>query len=574
MQNKSEENTRLASLVWQIADEMRSSTALQASGAMIPLAAYVALLMQDGGDGDALGDIQARANEEAEVRDFLLRSFDEKWMEAARRLSREATKEALREFVLYYDFLAGAGKVAGEHATPDCICRLALAILGIKQGENVADLGCGYGNFLVAAAGAHPNDTYYGVEISDAAACLAQIRMNLMGVDSAIEIGDMLSRKPKRQFDKVFSQYPFGMRLQHVGGSGGYYDEFKKGNTGFGRSSSADWVFNKLLCDSLSPDGEAVAIMTNGATFNGGDELARKYFLDNGMIRAVVALPGGLLRGTLVPITLVVFGRNDGPVRIVDASDLFVPGRRWNTIGDDEIEEIVRRLSESGESSRLVTREELAATEYCLFPSRYFGREINMVNPTRIGELAESIERGVALVASELDMISTDEDTGISYLRLSDIEDGRIAGGLPHIRALDTKLEKLRLKNGDLIVSKSGAPFKVAVAEVPEGQTILASGNIYIIRLNTERVNPYYVAAFLASEDGKEIMGRMVVGTAIPSLPIKNLRAMEIPVPSMEEQEAIADAYRARLDEVEVLKIKLEKARNNAVSTYDEVMGR
>ena len=240
----------------------------------------------------------------------------------------------------------------------------------------------------------------------------------------------------------------------------------------------------------------------------------------------------------------------------------------------DEIEEIVRRLSEDGDMSRLVTKEELAVAEYSLSASRYLGREIEMVNPTSIGELAESIERGAGLSAKDLDAISTDEDTGISYLRLSDISDGRLTSDLPRIQALDAKLEKQCLKNGDLIISKNGAPFKVAVAEVPEKQTILANGNLYIIRLDTERANPYYVAAFLASEDGKETMSRMVVGTTIPNLPLKNLKLIEIPLPQMDEQEKIADGYQARLDEIEVLKIKLEKARNGAASAYDEVMGR
>lgn len=574
MQNPEVDNKQLANAMWHIANEMRGVANLRDGGVMMPLAAYVAMLMHDAGDDVALRDILERAGVAPSVEDFLLSSFDEKWMEVARTLSHGSAKEMLRDFVLYYDFSSGAGKWSGEYGTPDCINKLALAILDIEPGDHIADFGCGYGNFLVAAADAQPSGSYYGVEINIAAACLAQVRMGLLDVASAVEIGDMLSSRPDGRFDKVFSNYPFGMRLQKSGGVGGYYEEYSKGDTGFGRPASADWIFNKLICDGLTPDGKAVAIMTNGASFNGGDKLARKHFLDNGMIQAVVALPGNLFQHTMIATTLIVFGSNDGPVRFVDASDLTVPGRRWDTMDADEIEEIVRRLSEDGDMSRLVTKEELAVAEYSLSASRYLGREIEMVNPTSIGELAESIERGAGLSAKDLDAISTDEDTGISYLRLSDISDGRLTSNLPRIQALDAKLEKQCLKNGDLIISKNGAPFKVAVAEVPEEQAILANGNLYIIRLDTERANPYYVAAFLASEDGKETMSRMVVGTTIPNLPLKNLKLIEIPLPQMDEQEKIADGYQARLDEIEVLKIKLEKARNGAASAYDEVMGR
>lgn len=204
------------------------------------------------------------------------------------------------------------------------------------------------------------------------------------------------------------------MRLQKSGGIGAYYKEFNKGDTGFGRPASADWVFNKLVCDGLDPDGKAVAIMTNGTAFNGGDKFARKHFLDSGMIEAVVALPSNLFRYTMIATTLVVFGNNDAPVSFVDASGLMVPGRRWDTMGDDEINESERCLSEDGDSSKLVAKKEVAAAGYNLSPSRYLGREVEMINPTPIGDLADSTERGAGLSAKDLDAISTDEDTGSS----------------------------------------------------------------------------------------------------------------------------------------------------------------
>ena len=157
---------------------------------------------------------------------------------------------------------------------------------------------------------------------------------------------------------------------------------------------------------------------------------------------------------------------------------------------------------------------------------------------------------------------------------MSDISDGCIGDDLPHLRELDSKTKKQWLRTGDLIVSKNGAPFKIAVAEVPEGKTILANGNLYIIRLDTERIDPYFVAAFLASDDGKELMERMVVGTTIPNLPLRNLKDIQLPVPDKNVQDAVARRYRARLDEIEVLKIKLEKARIGAASAYDEAVGR
>lgn len=142
------------------------------------------------------------------------------------------------------------------------------------------------------------------------------------------------------------------------------------------------------------------------------------------------------------------------------------------------------------------------------------------------------------------------------------------------MKSVDPSTERQWLRSGDLILSKNGVPFKVTVADIPNGRTILASGNLYIIRIDTERVDPYFVAAFLASEDGKRSLECMSVGTTIPNLSLRNLKSVQMPVPDMETQRRIATRYRASLDQVAILKIRLDAARDAASASYDEEMGR
>lgn len=142
------------------------------------------------------------------------------------------------------------------------------------------------------------------------------------------------------------------------------------------------------------------------------------------------------------------------------------------------------------------------------------------------------------------------------------------------MKSVGSSTERQWLRSGDLILSKNGAPFKVAVADIPDGRTVLASGNLYIIRLDTERVDPYFVAAFLASEGGKRSLECMSVGTTIPNLSLRNLKSVQVPVPDMETQRRVAERYRADLDQIAVLKIRLDSARAAISATYDEKMGR
>ena len=543
----------------------------------ICISAYLAFVMNEAdckNDKVALEKALRRRISNDWAVDYLVSVFEPDCLDIAAILKNLLSQEELRELVLHLNDEEPFNRSLNTHSTPDSIRNLAHAILGIRDGERVADLGCGRGDFLISAAESASGLHLFGIDTSIPCAVLTAIRFDLLDTDGVVELGDMLEAEIPSKFDKVFSNFPFGMRPTFMRGKGEYYESMRFGREGIGRPTSADWLFNKLAYDSLAEGGKAVTIMTNGAAFNGGDLQARRYFIKNGMVEAVVALPSNLFPGISMSTVLIVLGKNDGPIRMVDASDLSISGRRWDTLGKDEIAEILNRLANDGDSSRLVSAEELATTKFNLFPSRYLGRCIELENAAYLGDLALSIERGASITAHDLDMLTVDEDTGLSFLRLSDISDGCIGDDLPHLRELDPKTEKQWLRTGDLIVSKNGAPFKIAVAEVPEGKTILANGNLYIIRLDTERIDPYFVAAFLASDDGKELMERMVVGTTIPNLPLRNLKDIQLPVPDKNVQDAVARQYRARLDEIEVLKIKLEKARIGAASSYDEVVGR
>ena len=577
--NRYEIAQRMQNALWEMRNRtLHNDVSVLGEANSVNFAAYIAYVMNEAEiDGeDVVAAVHALRDRlhNTEAIDYIISNLDRGWLSLATTLRERVDQEGLRELALGYEDSRLLVRSASQHGTPESICNLAYAVLGIEDGDRVADLGCGRGDFLTSTAGRAHGLRLYGIDNNREVAALASIRLDLVARDWEVETGDMLEMDATHAFDRVFSNFPFGMRPAVMRGQGDYYEMMRFGRLGIGRPASADWLFNKLAYDSLAEGGKAVTVMANGAAFNGGDIQARRYFVNNGMIRAVVALPANLFPGTGIATVLVVLGKNDGPIRMVDATDLSVSGRRWDTIGDDEIAAILSRLESDSDFSRLVSNEELAAAEYNLFPTRYLGRSIELENASRIGDLALSIERGASITARELDALTVDEDTGLVFLRLSDIADGCIGDDLPHLRELDPKTERQWLRTGDLIISKNGAPFKIAVAEVPEGKTILANGNLYIIRLDTERVDPYFVAAFLASDDGKELMERMVVGTTIPNLPLRNLKDIQLPVPDKDVQRAVARRYRARLDEIEVLKIKLEKARIGATSAYDEVVGR
>ena len=566
-----------------IAKDLDHIEPLSGMGVDANLAAYAALLLIEKGlnrhdiDHERYLSVVGDHQLDPILRDRFVTDSDGSFESAALRLcSSSYTTDELRDFVLHYNVDEDRNfGLRRELTTPEPIRALALAVLDCHDGERLYDACCGAGSLLVDAIERTPDIRTYGVDVSKDAACLAVARMSLLPGDRPIAFGDVFHRPALGAYDKVFINPPFGMKLPFMRNPGAdYLAPFVEESDPMGRPASADWVFARLAYDSLAEGGTAVAIVTNGALGNGGDQRARRYFVENGMLRTVVALPTRLFRSTALGCALLVLGRNDGPVRMVDASDLADEGRRWNSLSDEAVSEIVGRIGADGPMSRLAERADIASRGYSLYASRYLGQAPDLVNPRPLGDLALAIERGAGFSARELDALTTEEDTGLFYVRLSDIEDGAISDDLPNLASLNDKTERQWLRTGDLVISKNGAPFKVAVADVPEGRTILANGNLYVIRLDTELVDPYFVAAFLASEDGKRSLEQMVVGTTIPNLPLRNLRQIQIPVPPADVQRRAAEGYRARLDEISVLKIRIRKAREAAAGAYDEAVGR
>ena len=119
-------------------------------------------------------------------------------------------------------------------------------------------------------------------------------------------------------------------------------------------------------------------------------------------------------------------------------------------------------------------------------------------------------------------------------------------------------------------MSKNGYPYKVAIAEVHDGQKILANGNLYIIELDLDKVDPYYLKAFFESEQGIAVLKSITVGATIPNIGVDKLKKVEIPIPSLDEQRRIAEKYQTTLDEIAIYKLKMEKALSRLHHIFDE----
>ena len=456
-----------------------------------------------------------------------------------------------------------------EYLTPKCINQLAIEILGIEEGDTVVDNCMGIGSFIAEASKVQPDASYCGVEINHSVAAIAEMRLSLVKSDCHVVTGNALEDNfCGKQFNKGFSNYPFGMRIRTVSEDIGIIDRINKTCPELSKGTSADWIFNYRLCEMLVPDGIGVAVMSLGGLWNTLDKPIRETFVKNGKVKAVIKLPAKLFPNTAIPVAMIVFGYNEGGIRFIDASNEYVEGRRQNSLNAQNIATIIDALNTDSSISKLVSIEEIAENQFSFDPTRYNEVVEEIVDGVPFETVIKSITRGAPLAARDLDDIASVLPTDYQYMMLANIKNGIIDKELPYLKEIPPRFEKYCIHKGNLLLSKNGYPFKVAVAEPPEDKTVLANGNLYVIELDTEKVDPYYVKAFLESDQGIVQLKRITVGATIPNIGVNQLNTIQIPLIPIEEQHKMALRYQAVLDEIELLRRKIERAENSLKTIF------
>lgn len=507
---------------------------------------------------------------EGELRDTIIKYIEDIWDVVKDNLFK-FTNEQLKSFILFDNSFC-TGKSGGIVPTPDSVSRLACEILSIKDNEKLLELCSGQGSFAIQSFVSNPNLIYEGVELNYVARDIAIMRLSLIYDNFRIELHNALEYKSEDKADKLFSNYPFMLRSPTLN-----MCKVKLANS-FNLSAetiqriSSDWLFNLIMIDQMKDDGKAVGIMTNGSTWNTFDRNIRKFFVDNGFVEAVISLPSKMFMDTSIPTTMIVLSRNNHSVRMIDATNICVSTRRNNEFTDADIEKIVGMLACDSDVSLLIDKEELADNDYVLYASRYLNKISEVENGIEFEGIIKNITRGSQLKASEFDELKSDSITPYQYLTLANVDNGIIdIGDNQYLTDMPRKLEKYCVKNNSIVLSKIGVPnFKSAVVSVSNDKKLLANGNLFVIELDETKADPYYIQAYFSSEAGIAAFKNIYAGVSLATISLDKIKKMIIPLPSMERQKDIGAKYAACIDEVVLLRRKLDKVTNRMNHLFDE----
>lgn len=519
---------------------------------------------------------------EPQLRSFIIDKIGGKRWDVYRRLIRSYSAEALAYFITT---MTPSTKGYAEWMTPASISKLALELEKTKAEGDVADICCGSGAFLCTVASICNAKSLSGADRSISAVCIAKMKASVsQKANFKIEQGDAMLSKilDKSSFDMVFIDPPYGASIEHQ------YVQLSNGEVRLdfvpaafppiGKRSTSEWLWLLKGLDMLKPDGKAIIVMPQGRLFSRSQEVQnRRYLVDAGLVETVITLPLALHEGTGIPLALLVLnkgGRVGNNIRLIDASKVFTKMPRCNILSDEQIREIAAAEPKEGFCA-VVSAEEVAKHDYSLYPPEYLSKPVDIPHPVRLSEILLSVGRGIFINREELHELtkSSSERTGEAECRLvsfSNIRDGEIDDNLTVIGSDVRRFSRYVVNDGDVVIGQFASPFKAAVAHPSENTILVASTNIYVLKVDQSKCDPIYLQAYLCSAMGQTQIAGATAGVAIQRITTEGLASLRVPLLPLAQQREFAQRYQDMLECAKIARLQAEKAIQKSQNAFDD----
>ncbi|WP_018174072.1 type I restriction-modification system subunit M [Thioalkalivibrio sp. ALJ9] len=263
---------------------------------------------------------------------------------------------AAYEWLIKY-FADSAGKKAGEFYTPWEVVRLCVEICDPQESMSIYDPTAGSGGMLIQMrdylrekGGDASELALYGQEKIGTTWSICKMNMLLHGISHADIRQEDTIREPQhldetnelKRFDRVVANPPFSQNYikKDLKFSGRFPVMMPE------KGKKADLMFVQHMLAVLKHDGRMATVMPHGVLFRGGEEReARKYFIEQGYLEAVIGLPGNLFYGTGIPACILVLNkagaRDRDSVLFINADREYREGKAQNHLRPEDIDKIV-----------------------------------------------------------------------------------------------------------------------------------------------------------------------------------------------------------------------------------------
>lgn len=271
---------------------------------------------------------------------------------------------AAYEWLIKY-FADSAGKKAGEFYTPWEVVRLCAEICDPEEGMSVYDPTVGSGGMLIQMRdylrekGSDASElALYGQEKIGTTWSICKMNMLLHGISHADIRQEDTLRDPQhmgednelKRFDRVVANPPFSQNyikkdLKFPGRFPVMMPE---------KGKKADLMFVQHMLAVLKNNGRLATVLPHGVLFRSGEEReARKYFIENGYLEAIIGLPSNLFYGTGISACILVLNKNNASQRdsilFINADRGYREGKAQNHLRPEDVDKIINTYRQGEE---------------------------------------------------------------------------------------------------------------------------------------------------------------------------------------------------------------------------------
>lgn len=132
--------------------------------------------------------------------------------------------------------------------------------------------------------------------------------------------------------------------------------------------------------------------------------------------------------------------------------------------------------------------------------------------------------------------------------------------------------KNIQIKQGDILITKDGTIGKVAFLNEIPMQGTLNSGVFVIRPKNSDKIDSVFLSLIFKSIWFDSFLEQITSGSTIVHLYQKDFVKFDFPLPSKEEQTAIANVLSSMDKEIETLNTKLEKYRNLKTAMMQQLL--
>ena len=461
--------------------------------------------------------------------------------------------------------IMGSQGDAGQFRTPRHIIDMIVEIVDPQKTDSVLDPACGTAGFLISSykhilgknKDADGNstlsaddrkrmtDNFAGYDISPDMVRLSRVNMYLHKfAKPRIYEYDALTSLDRwdESFDVILANPPFMTPKGGIIPHNRYRVPAKR----------SEVLFVDYIAEHLNPTGKAGIIVPEGIVFQSANayKALRKYLVDDGLLFAVISLPAGVFNpysGVKTSILLfdkTIAKQKDEILFVKINNDGFDLGaQRRETKGSDipEVIKIIGNYLEGKDVSahELVTiagKNTIAAQDYILVGDRYKESVVSNTDyPTvELSEVCEILAGNSAPQDKELFANGT-----YPFFRTADVGMVHLSDNLVSSTDYlnDAGISGLKLfPKGTILFPKSGASTFLNHRAIL-GVDGYVSSHLACIICDPSKINNKYLYRILISIDARSL----TADQAYPSLNLKQISGIKIPLPPLHVQEEIVN---------------------------------